>query len=111
MTLVHHVVYCLLCSAPLLISCLAFLVYWTEYLQSHLEPLVQDQSFHFLVVGGGTAGSVLAARLSEDPEVRVLLLEAGGSPSLLTSVPVMTHSLQLSPYDWGHLTTPQSASW
>ena len=110
MTLTHHVVYCLLCSVPLLVSCLAFLTYWTEYLQSQLRPAVSDQTYDFLIVGGGTAGSVLAARLSEDPRVRVLLLEAGGSPSPLASVPVMTASLQMSTYDWGHLTTPQSAS-
>ena len=111
MSLVHHAVFAVLSLTPLLVSGLAFLFYWTEYLQSQLWPGVTDQEyFHLIVVGGGTAGSVLAARLSEDPGVRVLLLEAGGSPSLITSVPVMTASLQMSPYDWGHLTTPQTAA-
>ena len=68
------------------------------------------KKFDYIIVGAGSAGSVLANRLSENQNVQVLLLEAGGSPSPLTSVPVLTPNLQLSGYDWQHLTTPQEAA-
>lgn len=41
------------------------------------QPARRREEFDVVVVGGGAAGCVVAARLSEDPDVRVLLLEAG----------------------------------
>jgi choline dehydrogenase-like flavoprotein len=59
------------------------------------------------IVGGGSAGCVLASRLSEDPSVRVLLLEAGGSLPSIASIPTLSAFLQKTPYDWQFETVPQ----
>ena len=69
------------------------------------------ESFDYIVVGGGTAGCVLAARLSQDPSMRVLLLEAGAAePSAGMSDPVAWPRLWRTSVDWDYETVPQSAT-
>jgi glucose dehydrogenase (acceptor) len=52
------------------------------------------------VIGGGSAGAAIAARLSEIPEWHVLLLEAGPDETFLSDVPVVFPTLQQSDLDW-----------
>lgn len=61
-----------------------------------------------VIVGGGTAGCVLASRLTEDPDISVLVLEAGPrSRKLEVRIPAAFSKLYRSAVDWGDVTTPQ----
>src|SRR6185437_9412753 len=68
-----------------------------------------ERSYDFIVVGGGTAGCALAARLSEDSSRTVCLLEAGGSGrSTYVDVPAAIVMAQRSPeLNWSFQTQPQ----
>lgn len=76
---------------------------------SQLPPSPLDRSeYDYIVVGAGSAGSVVANRLSEDPNVTVLLLEAGEMDSKMEiQVPLAYVDLQLSEVDWAETTVPQ----
>ena len=64
----------------------------------------------YVVVGAGTAGCVLAARLTEDPDTSVLLVEAGPSDRKLEiKIPAAFSRLYASAVDWGYRTAPQTA--
>lgn len=64
--------------------------------------------YDFIVVGSGPAGCVLANRLSEDGRYSVLILEAGGTESPITSdLPISSANLQSTSFNWGYSTTVQ----
>ena len=66
------------------------------------------EQYDYVVVGAGAAGSTLAARLSEDPNTTVLVLEAGGDfiPSDVDNAPFWFRLLGTQ-YDWGYHSVPQ----
>ncbi|KAK0448896.1 alcohol oxidase [Desarmillaria tabescens] len=66
------------------------------------------QDFDYIIVGGGTAGNVLANRLTEQPDLSILVLEAGRSTAdVLTSLVPFFCTAPEWPLDWNFTTIPQ----
>ncbi|HMH91245.1 MAG TPA: GMC family oxidoreductase N-terminal domain-containing protein [Streptosporangiaceae bacterium] len=62
----------------------------------------------YVIVGAGSAGCVLASRLTENPDVRVLVLEAGPPDTAdEIHIPAAVSQLFQGPYDWNYQTIPQ----
>lgn len=80
---------------------------FSDLISSFTNPLPQEPSvanlggpWDFIVVGVGTAGSAIAARLSERTNWRILAIEAGQSESLISDIPLMASFVATSEYSW-----------
>ncbi|KAF2878934.1 hypothetical protein ILUMI_27238 [Ignelater luminosus] len=66
-----------------------------------------DNTYDFIIVGAGTAGSVIANRLSEISDWKILLLEVGYPEGNLGQIPLLAPYLQLTDYNWDYTMEPQ----
>jgi choline dehydrogenase len=68
----------------------------------------ETKAYDYVIVGAGSAGCVLASRLTEDPNTRVLLLEAGGTASAReVRIPAAFSKLYKTVVDWNYSTEPE----
>ncbi|KAK7874200.1 hypothetical protein R5R35_006245 [Gryllus longicercus] len=98
---------------PMLVAAIAYFHY--ELLDPESRPIDIDTEllrpqYDFVVVGAGSAGAVVANRLSEVEGWSVLLLEAGGDETEISDVPLLAAYLQLSQLDWKYKTEPQGTA-
>ncbi|XP_064610228.1 L-sorbose 1-dehydrogenase-like [Liolophura sinensis] len=98
-------------GAVILVAYLAQYLYRSGFWLPSVTTELMKQ-YDYIVVGGGSAGAVIASRLSENPNVTVLLLEAGEEETKeqKIDIPLAVAELQMSPYDWQYQTETQGKS-
>ncbi|XP_050068974.1 glucose dehydrogenase [FAD, quinone]-like [Anopheles maculipalpis] len=100
-----------LAIVPILIASLAYYNY--DLFDPENRPFnvpEVDRDYDFIVVGAGSAGAVVASRLSEIGGWKVLLLEAGGHETEISDVPILSLYLHKSKLDWKYRTQPQKTA-
>ena len=80
----------------------------SEYLFFSLVFQSFSSSYDFIIIGAGSAGSVVANRLTEVGGWNVLLLEAGGDETIVSDIPGLVQYLQRTNIDWQYKTVPQN---
>ncbi|CAH0564608.1 unnamed protein product [Brassicogethes aeneus] len=74
------------------------------------EPPIDFGCYDFIIIGAGSTGTILANRLSEEEDFKVLLIEAGGYPNNYTDVPFVIGLSRFTKFNWGYKTVPQKHS-
>ncbi|XP_066580966.1 glucose dehydrogenase [FAD, quinone] [Prorops nasuta] len=96
---------------PVLIASMAYFNYDLVDPENHPRSTRElRKEYDFIVIGGGSAGSVVVNRLTENPQWDVLLLEAGGPETEITDVPILSLYLHKSKIDWKYRTQPQDSA-
>ena len=97
-------------TLSMLISALLYVIYSNvPYSSTNVPSKSLLRDYDFIVVGGGSAGAVVASRLSEMEDWNVLLLEAGGDGSAVYDIPSLADNLQLIKIDWQYTTEPNNS--
>lgn len=90
-----------------IMSLIEFLQDGGKRLSSELpDQRIIEKEYDFIIVGAGSAGCALAARLSEISDLSVLLIEAGSNENLLMDIPMFAHYLQNYDVNWDYRTKP-----
>lgn len=101
-------------AAVVVLFSIVLAFYWKEdnEVQDMFFIKEMNKTYDYIVVGAGSAGAVIASRLSEDPNVNILLVEAGGSEleSDTFRVPLKASLAQKTKHDWAYYTVPQKHS-
>ncbi|XP_066258130.1 glucose dehydrogenase [FAD, quinone] [Euwallacea similis] len=92
---------------PFLIAALSYFHYDQYDPENRPADRDPESKYDFIVIGSGSAGSIMANRLSEISQWKVLLLEAGGHETDISDVPILSLYLHKSKLDWGYKTEPQ----
>ncbi|EDW51050.1 GM12028 [Drosophila sechellia] len=94
---------------PLMLAAITYYRYDAVDPESRpLDQLNLYPEYDFIVVGSGSAGAVVANRLSEVRKWKVLLIEAGPDENEISDVPSLAAYLQLSKLDWAYKTEPST---
>ncbi|XP_063368699.1 glucose dehydrogenase [FAD, quinone]-like [Cydia amplana] len=100
------------CYIPLLLAAIAYFnfhKYDVKDPEGGIPDIEESKllfEYDFIIVGAGSAGSVVANRLSENRNWKILLLEAGGDETEISDVPLLAGYLQKSELDWQYSTEP-----
>ncbi|KAJ8315326.1 hypothetical protein KUTeg_007476 [Tegillarca granosa] len=99
-------------SVCILVLAIVFGYFYTTQKPKPFPNVKLNISYDFIIVGAGSAGGVVANRLSEDPDTSVLLVEAGGDDAdkFLIHIPAMFALNLGSKEDWSYYTVPQKYS-
>jgi choline dehydrogenase-like flavoprotein len=86
------------------------IIYRQQQHDSLIDRRKFDDIYDYIVIGAGAAGSVVAARLTEHAEIKVLVVEAGSGETVVSDMPSMAKNLWGSEMDWSFPLSPQTRS-
>ncbi|CAG9831007.1 unnamed protein product [Diabrotica balteata] len=81
-----------------------------DYPDDYGMKLQNGHEFDFIIIGAGSGGSVLANKLTENKNWKVLVLEAGGIPSDTSDIPFLSFNVQGTSNDWQYTTQATNSS-